>query len=66
MFQRASVTSLGLGKKHPQNTICTEEEPYTKRTKAPPNLARTYQHQHNPKTHGLSNSPEANPTKGSN
>jgi hypothetical protein len=27
--------------------------------------ARTDKHQHNPKTHELSNSPEANPTKGS-
>jgi hypothetical protein len=50
--------------KHPQNSTCTEEEPYTKPTKTPPKLPRTDQHQHNVKTHGFSNSPEANPTKG--
>jgi hypothetical protein len=37
MFQRASVTSLGPGIKTPQNTTCTEEEPYTKPSKATPN-----------------------------
>jgi hypothetical protein len=54
-----------LEQKHPQNTTCTEEEPYTKTTKTPPKLPRTDQHQHNPKTHGFSNSPKENPTKGS-
>jgi hypothetical protein len=35
------MTSLGPGKKHPQNTMCMEEEPYTKPTKIPPKLPRT-------------------------
>jgi hypothetical protein len=49
----------------PNNATCTEEEPYTKSTKTLLKLLRTDQHQHNPKTHGFSNSPEENPTKGS-
>jgi hypothetical protein len=48
-----------------KNTTGTKEEPNTKPTKTPPKLPRIDQHQHNPKTHGFSNSPEANPTKGS-
>jgi hypothetical protein len=37
MFQRASITSLGPGKKHPQNTTSKEEEPFTKPSKTHPN-----------------------------
>jgi hypothetical protein len=65
MFQRASMTSLDPRTKTPQNTTSKEEEPFTKPSKTPPNQTRTDQKQHNPKTHGTSNSPEANPTKGS-
>jgi hypothetical protein len=54
---------LTLEQKHPKNTTCMEEGPYTKPTKTPPKLPRTDQHRHNPKTHGFSNSPEENPTK---
>jgi hypothetical protein len=59
MFRRT------LEQKHPQNSTCTEEEPYTQPSKTTPNRPRTDQQQHNPKTHGTSNSPESNPTKGS-
>jgi hypothetical protein len=55
MFQRASVTSLGPGTRPP---------PKHNPSKTPPKLPRTDQHQHNPKTHELRNSSEANPTKG--
>jgi hypothetical protein len=59
------MTSLGPGiETPPQNTTCKEEEPFTKPSKTTPNWPRTDQQQHNPKTHGLSNSSEANPTKG--
>jgi hypothetical protein len=62
-FQRGSVTSLGLGTETPKNTTYKEEEPDTKPSKTTPNWPRTSQQQHNPKTHGLNNSPETNPTK---
>jgi hypothetical protein len=62
MFQRASMTSLGPGTKTPQNTTCTEQKPYTKPSKTTPNRSRTDRQHHDPKTHELSNSPEANPT----
>jgi hypothetical protein len=65
MFQRASVTSLGPETKTPQNTTCTEEKPFTKPSKTIPKWPRTNQQQHNPKTHGSSNSLEAKPTKSS-
>jgi hypothetical protein len=40
-FQKASVTSLGLGTKHLQNTTCKERKSYTKPNKATSNGPRT-------------------------
>jgi hypothetical protein len=65
MFQRAPVTFLGLGTETPQNTTCKEEERYTKPSKTTLKRPRADQQQHNPKTHGTSNSPKANSSKGS-
>jgi hypothetical protein len=48
----------------PKNTTCKEEEPFTNPSKTPPKQPRIDQQQHDPKTHGTSNSPEANPTEG--
>jgi hypothetical protein len=53
-----------LEQDHPQNTTCKEEEPFTNPSKTPRKQPRTEQQQHDPKTHGTINSPEANPTKG--
>jgi hypothetical protein len=64
VFQSTLSTSLGPGKKHSQNTTCTEGKPYTKPRKTTPNRPRTDQQHHDPKTHESSNSPEANPTSG--
>jgi hypothetical protein len=64
-FQRASVTSLGPGSEKPQNTTCKEEEPYKKLSNTISNRPRTDQKKPNPKTHETSDSPEANPAKGS-
>jgi hypothetical protein len=61
-FQRASVTSLGLEQKHPQNTTCKEGKPNTKPNKTTPNRPKTDQQHQDPRTHESSNSPEANPT----
>jgi hypothetical protein len=63
-FQRASVTSLGPEIETPQNTTCKEVGPYTQPSKTTLNWPRTDKQQHNPRAHVLSNSPEANPTKG--
>jgi hypothetical protein len=48
----------------PKNTTYKEEEPFTNPSKTPPKQQRTDQQQHDPKTHGTSNSPEANSTEG--
>jgi hypothetical protein len=50
-----------------KNTLKTQparKKSPTQSQPTPPKLPRTDQHQHNPKTHGFSNSLEANPTKG--
>jgi hypothetical protein len=60
-FQRASVTFLGPGKKHPQNTTFTEGKRYTKPNKPTPNKPRTDQQHEDPKTPETRRSPEANP-----
>jgi hypothetical protein len=62
VFQRALVTSLGSGTKHPQNTTCTEGKPYTKPNKPTPNRPRTDQQHQDPKTHESSSFLEANST----
>jgi G3E family GTPase len=63
MFQRASMTSLGPGAKTPPKHIQQGRRTLHKPSKARPNLTRTDQHQHDPKTHESSNSFETNPTK---
>jgi hypothetical protein len=47
-----------------KNTACKEEEPFINPSKTPPKWPRTDQQQHDPKTHGTSNSPKANPIEG--
>jgi hypothetical protein len=42
-----------------------QNKPFTNPSKSPPKQPKTDQQQHDPKTHGFSNSPESNPTKGS-
>jgi hypothetical protein len=55
--ESVSDFSRPWNKNTPKNTTYKEEEPYTEPSKTTPNWPRTDQQQHNPKIHGLNNSP---------